>query len=64
MRFNCSIVYRENRCPPDPLYILNTSSICFKFELSIVGLPCLYNFVNVYMNSRNRNDSAYTKLSD
>ena len=27
-----------------------------------VGLPRLRNFVNVYANSRNRNDSVYTQL--
>ena len=27
-----------------------------------VGLPRLRNFVNVYTNSRNRNDSVYTQL--
>ena len=28
-----------------------------------VGLPRLRNFVNVFTNSRNRNDCVYTQLS-
>ena len=30
----------------------------------LVWRPRLQNFVNVYTNSRNRNDSIYTKLPD
>ena len=30
--------------------------------LSLVGLPRLQNFVNVYTSSRDRNDSVYTQL--
>ena len=31
-------------------------------QYPLLGLPRLRNFVNVYTNSRNRNDSVYTQL--
>ena len=44
--------------------ILNSSVMLGNYlqQMTSVGLPRLQNFVNVYTNSRNRNDSMYTQL--
>ena len=36
--------------------------VSISFSFCTLGLPRLRNFVNVYTNSRNRNDSVYTQL--